>query len=97
MHDVRRVLERRPPQTTRVRRRPEPQLVHDIRPRTAFDGPAACALAARATKAMSNWRARAIVASAVAQNARLSPTQTRLTHLAKKAKLPKLILRHREQ
>ena len=28
MHDVRRVLERRPPQTTRVRRRPEPQLVH---------------------------------------------------------------------
>ena len=33
MHDVRRVLERRPPQTTRVRRRPEPQLVHDRRPR----------------------------------------------------------------
>ena len=33
MHDVRRVLERRPPQTTRVRRRPEPQLVHDLRPR----------------------------------------------------------------
>ena len=28
MHDVRRVLERRPPQATRVRRRPEPQLVH---------------------------------------------------------------------
>ena len=28
MHDVRRVLERRAPQTTRVRRRPEPQLVH---------------------------------------------------------------------
>ena len=33
MHDVRRILERRPPQTTRVRRRPEPQLVHDRRPR----------------------------------------------------------------
>ena len=33
MHDVRRVLERRPPQTTRVRRRPEPQLVHDRCPR----------------------------------------------------------------
>ena len=32
MHDVRRVLERRPPQTTRVRRRPEPQLVHDRGP-----------------------------------------------------------------
>ena len=28
MHDVRRILERRPPQATRVRRRPEPQLVH---------------------------------------------------------------------
>ena len=28
MHDVRRVRERHPPQTTRVRRRPEPQLVH---------------------------------------------------------------------
>ena len=33
MHDVRRVRERRPPQTTRVRRRPEPQLVHYLRPR----------------------------------------------------------------
>ena len=32
MHDVRRVRERHPPQTTRVRRRPEPQLVHDLRP-----------------------------------------------------------------
>ena len=33
MHDVRRVRERRPPQATRVRRRPEAQLVHDLGPR----------------------------------------------------------------
>ena len=33
MHDVRRILERRPPQTTRVRRRPNAQLVHDRGPR----------------------------------------------------------------
>ena len=32
MHDVRRILERHPLQATRVRRRPEPQLVHDRGP-----------------------------------------------------------------
>ena len=40
------------------------------RARTAFDGPAACALVARVTKATSDLCARVIVASAVAQNAR---------------------------
>ena len=33
MHDVRRILERHPPQATRVRRRPEPELIHDRGPR----------------------------------------------------------------
>ena len=49
-----------------------------------LDGPAARAPAARATKATSDLCARVIAASAVARNARLSPTQTRLTHLLKK-------------
>ena len=54
------------------------------RAKTAFDGPAARALVARATRATSDLCARGIAASAVAQTARLSPTQTRLTQLPKK-------------
>ena len=64
------------------------------RAKTAFDGPAARALAARAAKATSDWRVIARKTHAYFQRKRVQSVQ--MTHTCQKSTIANTILRRRD-
>ena len=75
MHDVRRVRKRHPPQATRVRRRPEPQLVHDRRPHFGPVDDVLVPVQARVAAAIPKQRREALVLVVLVREPRDEPVR----------------------